>query len=210
MNEIRIREKHSLLIRSTHWLSFATLSLMVWSGILIYWADDIYIPIPDSVARGLSINNRLAEGMAWHFNMMWVFTINGLIYVGYLLVSGKWRHIIPDRGSWREAVAFTLHDLGLRKEKPKQSGILNGAQRIAYTAILFCGAGSVLTGIAIYKPVQVGWLTALLGGYEAARFEHFVLMGIFIVFLFVHVAQVVRAGWNNFRAMVAGYEIDRD
>jgi len=69
------------------------------------------------------------------------------------------------------------------------------------------GLGSLLTGLAIYKPVQFGWLTRLLGGYEAARIEHFVLTIGYVLFFIVHVAQVVRAGWNNFRSMVAGFEI---
>ncbi|HVK62143.1 MAG TPA: cytochrome b/b6 domain-containing protein [Bdellovibrionales bacterium] len=210
MADVKIVEKHSFVIRATHWLNFVLLGLMIWSGILIYWANDIYVPIPDTAARTFKINNRLAEGMAWHFNIMWIFTINGLIYVSYLLFSGKWRDIVPDRGSWKEALDVTLHDLGIRKQKPAKRGILNGAQRIAYTGILICGAGIVLTGIAIYKPVQVGWLTAALGGYEAARLEHFILMILFVLFLLVHVLQVIRAGWNNFRSMVAGYEIDRD
>ena len=69
------------------------------------------------------------------------------------------------------------------------------------------GVGSLLTGLAIYKPVQFAWLTSLLGGYEWARFEHFWLTIGYVLFFLVHVAQVIKAGWNNFRAMVTGYEI---
>ena len=69
------------------------------------------------------------------------------------------------------------------------------------------GAGSLLTGLAIYKPVQLGWLTRLLGGYEWARWEHFWLTVGYVLFFIVHIAQVIRAGWNNFRAMVTGYEV---
>ena len=69
------------------------------------------------------------------------------------------------------------------------------------------GLGSLLTGLAIYKPTQFGWLTQLLGGYEFARIIHFALTIGYVLFFIVHIAQVVRAGWNNFRAMVAGFEI---
>ena len=69
------------------------------------------------------------------------------------------------------------------------------------------GVGSLITGLAIYRPVQVYWLTSLLGGYEWARMEHFALTIGYVLFFLIHVAQVARAGWNNFRSMVAGYEV---
>jgi thiosulfate reductase cytochrome b subunit len=86
----------------------------------------------------------------------------------------------------------------------------NGAQRLAYTGVVAMGAGSLLTGLAIYRPVQLGWLSTLLGGYEWARFEHFILAIGYVGFFIIHIAQVIRAGWNNFRAMVIGVEVSRD
>ena len=83
----------------------------------------------------------------------------------------------------------------------------NGAQRIAYTSVIAMGAGSLITGLAIYKPTQAHYLTTLLGGYEWARWEHFWLTMGFCAFFLVHVIQVVIAGWNNFRGMVSGFEI---
>jgi thiosulfate reductase cytochrome b subunit len=73
--------------------------------------------------------------------------------------------------------------------------------------IILMGLTSVVTGLAIYKPVQLAWLTRLVGGYERARWEHFWLAAGYVLFFLIHVMQVVRAGWNNFRAMVTGYEI---
>lgn len=69
------------------------------------------------------------------------------------------------------------------------------------------GAGSLITGLAIYKPVQLAWLTGLLGSYEMARWEHFWLTIGYVLFFVIHISQVIRAGWNNFRAMVTGYEV---
>ena len=92
-------------------------------------------------------------------------------------------------------------------ETPLPRAKFNGAQRLAYTGVILMGAGSVLTGLAIYKPTQLGWLTSLLGGYEWARWEHFALMIGYVLFFIIHIAQVIRAGWNNFRAMVTGYEL---
>ena len=206
-NLVQIEEKHSLAIRWFHWINFPLLALMIWSGALIYWANDAYVEIPDGLASMLGIDHHLAEGMDWHFFLMWLFCINGILYVAYLSISGEWRTLFPDRYAFKEALLVTLHDLKLRKTAPPQRGKFNSAQRIAYTGVILMGFGSLLTGLAIYKPVQVGWITFLLGGYEAARLEHFLLTVGFIFFFFVHVWQVIRAGWNNFRSMLAGYEV---
>ena len=213
------QEKHPLAIRWFHWISFPLLSLMIWSGLLIYWANDVYRVgvggitlfhfFPDWFYNGLGIPQRLAEGMALHFVFMWLFVANGMAYVVYLALSGEWRKVLPDRRSFRDAVLVTLHDLHLRKEAPPQ-GLYNGAQRIAYTGVIVMAIGSVTTGLAIYKPAQLSWLTALLGGYPMARWEHFWLMAGFVGFFVVHISQVIRAGWENFRSMVAGFSLIRD
>lgn len=206
---VSIREKHPRPLRWLHWLNLPILAVMVWSGILIYWAHQPYLRIPPSVARALGIEYHLAEGMAWHFTVMWLFLLNGFLYLIHLATSGEWRELRPDRRSWSEALQVVRHDLGFSKELPPLRGKFNGAQRIAYSSVILAGAGLALSGFAIYKPVQLGWLTALFGGYEGARLVHFLLMCFVILFFVVHVAQVIRAGWNNFRAMVAGYEIER-
>jgi thiosulfate reductase cytochrome b subunit len=161
---------------------------------------------PDSWYKALNLGSRLAEGMAWHFLFMWFFAINGLLYVGYSIFSGEWRHLLPNRHTPREALDVVLHDLHLRK-KPLPRRKFNGAQRLAYTGVVLMGAGSLVTGVAIYKPIQFSWLTGILGGYEMARWEHFLLVIGYVLFIAVHIAQVIRAGWNNFRAMVTGCEL---
>jgi thiosulfate reductase cytochrome b subunit len=113
---------------------------------------------------------------------------------------------VPERRSLRDAIQVTLVDLHLRKGLPEQTKY-NGAQRIAYTSVILMGAGMLVTGVAIYKPTQLHWLTSLLGGYEMARWLHFWITMSFLGFFMVHVGQVVLAGWNNFRAMVSGREI---
>jgi thiosulfate reductase cytochrome b subunit len=137
---------------------------------------------------------------------MWFFAINGLLYVAYTVISGEWRYLVPNRESFREAIQVTLHDLGLSQYHPPRRKF-NGAQQIAYSAIILMGFGSLVTGIAIYKYVQFAWLAKLLGGYEAARVEHFLLTLGYVGFFFVHIVQVIRAGWNNCRAMITGYEV---
>jgi thiosulfate reductase cytochrome b subunit len=210
-------KKHPLAIRWFHWINFPLLLLMIWSGTLIYWAYPIYrVGLGDSYLfkmnlaqttwRQLHVNNRLAEGMALHFFFMWLFIGNGVLYVAYTLISGEWRELVPNRHSFREAVHVLLHDLHLRRDPPPPRKF-NGAQQIAYTSVILMGVGSLVTGLAIYKPVQFSWLTSLLGGYPMARFFHFWLTVGYVAFFAVHIAQVIRAGWNNFRAMVIGYEV---
>lgn len=217
MEKIRsIREKHPLAIRWFHWVNFPVLAVMIWSGMLIYWANDEYTFtlfghtffrfFPDGFYKFFNIPQRLAEGMSFHFFMMWLFAVNGLLYVLYTAISGEWRSLLPNRHSFKEAWLVVLHDLHIRKTLPPQRKY-NAAQRIAYTAIVVMGFGSLLTGLAIYKPVQFNWMTWLCGGYHAARVEHFILTIGYVLFFLVHIIQVILAGWNNFRSVVSGFEI---
>ena len=212
----RVTKKHPLAIRWFHWLNFPVIAVMIWSGILIYWANDVYRVgwgdktvlkfFPDSINKALNIPYRLAEGMSLHFFFMWFFAINGFFYVLYLFISGEWRLIFPNRRSLKESWQVILHDLHIRRSLPTQKKY-NAAQRIAYTGVIIMGIGSLLTGLAIYKPVQLYWLCAGLGGYEWARAEHFILTILFILFFIVHIVQVILAGWNNFQGMITGMEV---
>jgi len=212
-----LENKHPLAIRWFHWINFPLLAVMVWSGLLIYWANPVYrigfgnrtlvnMRVAEKTFEKANLAFRLAEGLSLHFFFMWLFAINGILYVAYTIFSGEWRYLLPDRHSWVEAIQVTLHDLHLRKEPPPQAKY-NAAQRISYTAIIVMGLGSLLTGLAIYKPVQFGWLTFLFGGYQMARFFHFWITVGYVLFFVVHVAQVIKTGWNNFRAMIIGREV---
>jgi thiosulfate reductase cytochrome b subunit len=221
-----LEHKHPRAIRWFHWINFPILTLMIYSGLLIYWANTTVLAgefvfgpyrigygdhtlvhfFPQWFYDALGIPYKLALGMAWHFFFMWIFAINGLLYVIYTAVSGEWRYLVPNRRSFKEAIQVSLYDLHLSRVHPPRRKF-NGAQQIAYTTIIVMGAGSLATGLAIYKPVQFAWLMSLLGGYEWARWEHFWLTIGYVAFFVVHIAQVIRAGWNNFRSMVTGYEL---
>ncbi|PSR53279.1 thiosulfate reductase [Adhaeribacter arboris] len=212
----QIIEKHPLAIRWFHWVNFPVLMIMIWSGLLIYWANDVYrlgwgnttllAFFPDSFYKALKIPFRLAEGMSLHFVFMWLFLLNGLFYVLYTFFSGEWRYLLPNRYSFREAWRVLMFDLGISKVHPPGRKF-NGAQQIAYTSVVVMGLGSVLTGLAIYKPIQFSWLCSLLGGYAFARMLHFALTIGYVLFFLIHILQVIRAGWNNFQAMITGFEI---
>jgi thiosulfate reductase cytochrome b subunit len=224
-----LERKHPLAIRWMHWINFPVLFTMIWSGLLIYWNDSIppgryahevyrvgigdwtlfrFFPDWFYTNRFWDVRYHVTQGLGWHFLFMWVFAVNGILYAIYLAWSKEWKFMVPTRDSVREAIQVTLVDLHLRKGLPVQTKY-NGAQRIAYSVTVLMGLGSLVTGIAIYKPTQMHWVTTLLGGYEMARWEHFWLTIGFCAFFLVHVGQVVLAGWNNFRAMVSGYELRR-
>lgn len=206
-----LKLKHLVAVRWFHWINFPLLTLMVWSGFLIYWAYPTYfvgpIRFPQWVFQAFHMDHRLADGMAMHFFFMWLFVVNGVLYVAYTIVSGEWRLLVPrSLATFRDAWYVALYDLHLRKIQPPQQKY-NAAQQVSYTAIVVMGIGSVLTGLAIYKPAQLHWLAAIFGGYPGARLVHFALTIGYCLFFVVHVIQVILAGWNNFRSMIIGYEL---
>jgi thiosulfate reductase cytochrome b subunit len=222
---IRLERKHPLAIRWMHWINFPVLFIMILSGIRIYWNDSdnahlhphavyrigfgsftLLRIFPEPVWKALNIPWHVTQGMGDHFFFMWIFAINGIAYAAFLLISGEWRFLLPQKQSFRDGLQVLLVSLRLRKGRPPQRKY-NAAQRIAYTTVILMGFGSLLTGMAIYKPTQAHYLTPFLGGYEWARWEHFWLTMGFCLFFLVHVAQVVFAGWNSFRSMVSGFEI---
>ncbi len=213
---MKIIKKHHTVIRWNHWINFPILAAMIWSGMLIYWSNDVYkISIggqvlfkffPDWFYTTFNLSQRLAEGMAWHFFLMWIFAINGFVYIAYSLISGEWRYLVPHKHALKHAFAVVLHDLGINKN-PLPERKFNAAQQITYTGIIIMGFFSLLTGLAIYKPIQFSWLTSFLGGYEAARLEHFILTMGYVAFFVIHILQVIKSGWNNARAMITGYEV---
>jgi thiosulfate reductase cytochrome b subunit len=215
----KIRQKHSLAIRWLHWINFPLLTIMIWSGILIYWGNDVYKLgwgdktllkfFPDSFNKALNIPFRLAEGMNLHFFFMWFFTINGLIYFFYLLFSKEYKLIFPSKNSLKEAGRVLLHTLKIKKGLPPQKKY-NAAQRIAYTGTIVLGFGITVTGLAIYKPAQLYWLCNILGGYEWARIEHFVITILFVLFFVIHLIQVMIAGRKNFIPMLTGFEVVKE
>jgi len=218
---MKIVEKHTLATRWFHWINFPALGVMIWSGLLIYWANDIYYVgfgstqvlhfFPDGFYRFLGASRHLADGMALHFAFMWLFMINGILYVAYTAISGEWRALVPGKHAFRDAWKFFLYETYLdRKQALPSFGRYSAAQQIAYTSIIVMGIFSVMTGIAIYKPVQYQWLALCFGGYEWSRLVHFYLALGYCIFFLVHITQVVRTGWSNFAGMVRGFEIEEE
>ena len=189
-------------IRITHWVNLVLLAIMAGSGLRILAAypflgerGAVYAWYPLQGARppgALSLGSWLGGARHWHFAFAGLFVANALVYTAYLLASGEWRRrlFFPRRDA-RNAWGTLLHDLHLRREAPPPVGLYNGMQRLAYTGALATAPLSILSGLALHKPVQLGWLTTLVGGYDVARAIHLLVLAVLALFTVVHVAQVL-------------------
>jgi len=208
-------KRHHWIVRLTHWLSAILLVGLIASGLQIYGAFPHFgprgepYPLPNPWAgegfpKWARLGGWLAGGLNWHFTLAWPFVITGLGYLAFLAVSGEWRSLLFRRRDVRPALEMQLYYLRLRREHPPQ-GKHNALQKAAYTGIVVTGAISVLSGFAIYKPVQLWWLTTLFGGYELARYWHFVAVWIFVGFTLLHVLLVLTVDPASLRSMVTGW-----
>lgn len=202
---ITVVRKHPLAIRWNHWVNFPLVAIMAVSGLAIAWANPVHI-VSGEMLGALGLNYKLGMGLAWHVNFAFAFALNGILYFAALLATGHWRFVSPKPSDFVGAALVVAHDLRLRQGAPVVDGKYNPAQKIAYFAVFVLGAILMTTGLAIFKPTQLQWLLRLCGGYEVARAIHFYSTLLLAAFFVVHVAQVMRAGWNAFRAMITGVE----
>jgi len=178
------RRPRSLVIRLTHWVGAYAMICMILSGWQIYNASPI---LPFVFPRWATLGGWLAGALAWHFAAMWLLVADGVIYLGYGALSSHFRRDflpITPSGVWRDlraALAFRLRH---------EHGTYNAVQRLLYAGVLVVAFLTVLTGLAIWKPVQLHPLTALFGGYDIARRIHFALMTLIVAFIAVHLALV--------------------
>jgi thiosulfate reductase cytochrome b subunit len=190
---------HPLPVRIMHWVNAVVMLIMITSGWGIY--DD------DVIIRGFHFSQfwRLGEWAAWslnwHFAGMWLLTINGLTYIVYGLVSGRLRErLLPIRlAEVMQTVVDTLHF----KIAHEDITVYNGVQKLLYIVVILAGVAQVITGIAIWKPIQFSGLVSLLGGFQMARVLHFAGMAVIVSFLIVHVALALLVP-KTLLAMVAG------
>ena len=209
--------RHHGIVRLTHWLNAVALTGMIASGLQIYGSFSHFgskdrtlgLPNPFDESRyagfpeAARLGGWLAGGLNWHFTLAWPFVLSGLLYLGFLIASGEWRTLLFRPSDVGPALQMQLYYLKLRKEPPPQ-GKHNALQKGAYTFIFALGAISALSGFAIYKPVQLSWLVALFGGFELARYWHFVAVWLFIAFTLVHVVMVFASDPASLRAMITG------
>jgi thiosulfate reductase cytochrome b subunit len=177
---------HPLVVRITHWLNVLAVLMMITSGWQIYNASPLFpFTFPDTITLG----GWLAGALQWHFAAMWLFVINGAVYVAYGIVSGHFRRkLLPI------SPAAVLHDVkeALRgKLAHDDLSVYNAAQRAAYVALILALAVLVASGLAIWKPVQFYWIARWMGDYEGARLLHFFAMAAVAFIVAVHVLMVI-------------------
>jgi thiosulfate reductase cytochrome b subunit len=189
---------HPLWVRVCHWINALAILIMIGSGWQIYNAS----PLFDFVfPRQIALGNWLAGALLWHFAAMWVLVINGIVYVTLGIVTGRFRRkLFPIRpadviADLKAALTFRLAHDDLSR--------YNAVQKLLYTGVILAGIVIVLSGLSIWKPIQFQELTALFGGYDAARYVHFFAMVAIVCFLVMHVALALIVP-KSLRAMITG------
>jgi thiosulfate reductase cytochrome b subunit len=180
----RVTIVHPLTVRLTHWINALAMAGMIGSGWAIYNASPFF---PFSFPRWATLGSWLGASLAWHFAAMWLLVANGLLYVAYGLATRHFaRSFLPlsARMVWTDFRAA----LGLRLAH--RLGTYNAVQRLSYVVALVLGLLLVLSGLSLWKPVQLQDLASLLGGYEGARRVHFLAMSGLVLFIVVHLALV--------------------
>jgi len=190
---------HPVWVRVCHWINAFAMTLMVMSGWQIYDASPLFGFI--SFPRSITLGDWLAGALLWHFAAMWILMVNGLVYVVLGFVTGRFRRklvpisplgVIADA---RAALTGHLSHDDLSK--------YNSVQKLLYAGIILVGIVIVLSGLSIWKPVQLQWLTALFGGYDIARYVHFFAMSAIVAFFVIHVVMAFLVP-RSLRTMIIG------
>jgi len=156
-------------------------------------------PIP----KALTFGGWLGGARNWHFGMRWLLVVNGLIYLAFIYLHGEWREVVPRKSFARDSLAMLSYYLFIKKRHPVQ-GKYNALQRGTYFVLPIIGAVAVITGIAIWKPVQLQWLTDLMGGYVWARYWHFLSMVLLVALSAIHIFMVLTVDPYALRAITTG------
>jgi thiosulfate reductase cytochrome b subunit len=189
---------HPVWVRVCHWTNAVAMVVMILSGWQIYNASPLFNFL---FPKTITIGGWLAGALLWHFAAMWLLMINGLVYVILGFASGRFRRkltpITPSGvlADTKAALTGKLNHDDLSK--------YNSVQKLLYTGIILVGVLIVLSGLAIWKPVQFQYLTALFGGYDVARYVHFFAMAAIVLFLVVHVVMALLVP-KSLRAMLTG------
>lgn len=178
------RPAHPVPIRIMHWIGVYAIGCMMFSGWEIYDASP---SLPFLFPQWAGLGGWLGGALAWHLSAMWLLFIDGLAYLAYGIATGHFRRDLAPPHP-REVG----RDLGaaLRFALPHRIGHYNAVQRLLYAGIIIVITFAVATGLAIWKPVQFGWLTGLFGGYPIARGIHLAMMGLIATFVVIHVTLV--------------------
>ena len=189
---------HPLWVRLTHWINAIAMVAMIGSGWEIYNAA----PLFDFVfPKSITIGGWLAGALLWHFAAMWLLAVNGLIYIVLGIATGRFREkLLPIRPA--EVIADAKAALQGRLSYENLS-VYNAVQKLLYLGVIVAGVVIVLSGLAMWKPVQLWWLAALFGGYEPSRYVHFFAMAAIVGFSVLHIVMAFVVP-KSLRAMIVG------
>jgi thiosulfate reductase cytochrome b subunit len=185
-------------VRTVHWINAVAMILMIMSGWQIYNASPLF---DFKFAKSITLGDWLGGALLWHFAAMWLLMVNGLVYLTLGFATGRFaRKLLPitPEGVISDAKAALTGKLS-HDDLTKY----NYVQKLLYAGIIVVGVLIVLSGLSIWKPVQLQYLTALFGGYDVARYVHFICMSSIVAFLLVHVALAVLVP-KSLRAMIIG------
>ena len=189
---------HPVWVRITHWINAFAMLVMIGSGWEIYNASPLF---DFRFSKSITLGGWLAGALQWHFAAMWVLAVNGLVYLALGIIGGRFRRkLLPIRPG--DVIADTKAALTF-KLKHDDLTVYNSIQRLLYLGVILAGVVIVLSGLAMWKPIQLQWLTALFGGYDAARYVHFFCMAAIVGFLVVHVLLALIVP-KSLRAMITG------
>ena len=192
------RTIHPAWVRITHWVNAVAIVMMIGSGWQIYNASPLFA---FEFSKTITLGDWLAGALLWHFAAMWLFVVNGLVYVVLGLVTGRFRRkLLPIRPG---AVVADMRAALKGQLAHDDLSIYNAVQKLLYLGVILAGVVMVLSGLAIWKPVQLQELTAVLGGYESARYVHFFAMTAIVGFLVIHIVMAFVVP-KSLRAMIIG------
>jgi thiosulfate reductase cytochrome b subunit len=185
-------------VRAMHWANAVAMVVMIMSGWQIYNASPLF---GFRFASSITLGGWLGGALLWHFAAMWLLMVNGLIYLITGFATGRFRKkLLPITPTGvlsdvKAALTFKLaHD---------DLSTYNYVQRLLYAGIIVVGIVIVLSGLSIWKPVQLHWLVTLFGDYDRARYVHFFCMAAIVAFLVIHVALAILVP-KSLRAMITG------
>jgi thiosulfate reductase cytochrome b subunit len=189
---------HPVWVRVSHWINALAMLIMIGSGWQIYNASPLF---GFTFSRHITLGGWLGGALLWHFAAMWILMVNGLVYLVLGFASGRFRRkLLP---IWPSAVLRDLLAALRGRLAHEDLSTYNAVQKLLYVGILVAGVTIVLSGLSIWKPVQLQWLTSFFGGYDTARYVHFAAMAAIVAFLVVHVSLAVLVP-KSLRAMIIG------
>ena len=189
---------HPAWVRITHWVNAIAILVMIGSGWQIYDASPLF---GFEFSSHIALGGWLGGALLWHFAAMWLLVINGVVYVALGILTGRFRRKLLPLPP-REVIGDLL--AALRGELSHENlAVYNAVQKLLYLGVLLAGLVIVLSGLSIWKPVQLKWLTAFFGGYNTARYVHFAAMASIVAFLAVHVLLALIVP-KSLRAMIFG------